>query len=80
VAAVVTTIFCFVCKRHIEVAEIAGGETAIVRFRACGHDDRPVPQLQRGLVGYYLREDSEALHAPSAEVVECFENHERIAA
>jgi len=44
------TIFCYVCKRHVEVH----GETEADRrkqFGACGHSHQKVAQLKRGLVG-----------------------------
>lgn len=44
------TIFCYVCKRHVEVH----GETASDRrkqFAAFGHSDTKVAQLSPGLVG-----------------------------
>lgn len=44
------TIFCYVCKQHIEVH----GETSTDRrkqFVSCGHSDAKVAQLGKGISG-----------------------------
>lgn len=42
-------LFCFICKRHIEVP--GKGHDALEWFHAHGHSRAKVKQLRRGLVG-----------------------------
>lgn len=70
------TVFCCICKRHVAVADLD-------EFKACGHDDRKVAKLDRGLVGVraHPRDSSEQLDVVVAtEIAEAFENETRIAA
>lgn len=45
-----TTLFCFICKRHVE-APGADAKDRLSWFHAHGHSREKVPQLRRGLVG-----------------------------
>jgi hypothetical protein len=74
-------IFCCICKRHIEVADLADQAETVKAFRALGHDDTKVPALRRGIVGVYKRDVIEPnVDDVPVETLECFENQERIAA